>query len=372
MDLLLLARVLRRRWRLMTLCCLLGLLAGAGWAATRSEYVSSASILITAGNADSKQQLLTQPERYVRTQVKVLEGDPVLSFAAASLGHAYSVEQLKGAVQIDGGSVDDTIDVVAHASTAREARAVAESVSRAYLTAVPGGARILEVSAPARAMSLPRLLALGLAAGGIVGGVLALGLATIRRRVDGPHSIAEELPEAVVYPSTVRLRDAGRGRDGGGSEGEVPADLRRLAAWLLRDERAPRRLLVASLGRPDVSEHLATGLCLSLRLLGVASAVGSGPELRLPATARVGAHAVAKAEPDTGGGDLVESQEDVQMAITYGEPLSDGAGSNVLALAADTVLLLVREGAALLSDVAAVEASLTGRSTRVVVAVVSV
>jgi capsular polysaccharide biosynthesis protein len=130
--------VVRRRWRLLISCVVLGLLLAAGYDYQRPpRYVATASVLVSPiDGGDSAQPQNGQRQRgplNLATETQLVTSTAVAAAARSRLDDGQTVNQLIAAVDTkvpDGSSV---IEISFEAATARAAQRGAEAFATAYL-----------------------------------------------------------------------------------------------------------------------------------------------------------------------------------------------------------------------------------------------
>lgn len=115
-------QLLRRRWRVLTACALLGALVGAGVSALFSPgYQASASVLLQGGTAQD--DMVSAPE--------VATSSAVLDQVAQGLGGQVSVTKLRDSVTAHPGN-GTVVVITGDADTPRRAQLLADRVAQEY------------------------------------------------------------------------------------------------------------------------------------------------------------------------------------------------------------------------------------------------
>jgi capsular polysaccharide biosynthesis protein len=191
--------LLAKGWLLATLF-VVGAAAGGGTSLLDQDHATSASILVRPTGPEQTQQYVSQPARFIRSEIRIVESDAVFADAVAALGDDTSVRALRSVTSVTGGSVDDVIDVVAHGATAASARKRASELADAYVAVADTAASVLSLDTRVTGRPLAALVAGGGAMGFAAGVVLVLAGATLRRPVVSArhlHPIGSSLD---VYP----------------------------------------------------------------------------------------------------------------------------------------------------------------------------
>ncbi|MDN5895644.1 MAG: polysaccharide biosynthesis tyrosine autokinase [Nocardioides sp.] len=128
--------VVRRRWRVVVLCVLLGI--GAAYALSQTQeptYSASAEVLIApSGDPGSRQsEVLTSEE--IATQVEVITSEPVAAQVRSDLGISTDSQTLLDSVEV--APIEDTrvLTITATSGTAEDAADLANGFAVAYLSA---------------------------------------------------------------------------------------------------------------------------------------------------------------------------------------------------------------------------------------------
>lgn len=126
--------VMRRRWRVVVLCILLGVGAAFAYSQTQHlSYVATAEVLISpTGAGDSRQAEVVPPEE-IATQVEVITSATVAARARDELGLPSDDETLLDSVTV--APIEDTrvLTITAERDTAGGAADVANAFAHAYL-----------------------------------------------------------------------------------------------------------------------------------------------------------------------------------------------------------------------------------------------
>lgn len=126
--------VVRRRWRVVVLCVLLGL--GATFALSQNQdptYSASAEVLITPSGDPGTRQAEVVSEEEIATQVEVITSEPVAARVRTDLGSSTDSQALLDSVEV--APIEDTrvLTITATGSSAQGAADVANAFAAAYL-----------------------------------------------------------------------------------------------------------------------------------------------------------------------------------------------------------------------------------------------
>lgn len=192
-------RILRRNWMLITICTLVGLLAGAASAVLiRPTYTAETQLFVaiqSSGSVSELQQGNTFSQARVQSYVKTVRTPVVLQPAIDELGLDTTADQLAQRVTASADLNTVLINISVSDSSAVQSAAAAKAIASSLIAAVDklekpeaGGSSPVRLSivTPAEAPTVPSApntklnIALGFLAG-LVGG---LGLAFVRTLAD--------------------------------------------------------------------------------------------------------------------------------------------------------------------------------------------
>jgi capsular polysaccharide biosynthesis protein len=191
-------QILRQHWITVGLFIVLGLFAGAGFAAASPPQYSDTALVV-----------LSNATQNITTQALIAESSPVLTGAARSLHPAMSARTLSRRVQVTT-PIAFVLSISAEGKTATQAVDVANAVADSYVTYVsapdyPGGkvsARVLHhATSASKAWPLIPMLTtggIGALAGSMVGTVGALAVYRANRRLRQRDEIADAIGAPVL------------------------------------------------------------------------------------------------------------------------------------------------------------------------------
>jgi capsular polysaccharide biosynthesis protein len=191
-------KIVRRHKILVGVFAVLGLLAGAGYAATHPPMISSNALVVISPSA-----------RDVPTQVIIATSNPVLSHALHRIGPPMSLEDLHSHIQVKRPT-SNILSITAQATTAAQAERAANAVADSYIaytgsSSSPAGkvqAQLLQLATKATGTGLPSRLiltgVLGALIGGLIGAIAALALHRGDRRLRERDEIANALGVPVL------------------------------------------------------------------------------------------------------------------------------------------------------------------------------
>ncbi|MEW1957302.1 Wzz/FepE/Etk N-terminal domain-containing protein [Kineococcus sp. NPDC059986] len=292
--------VLRRRWTTIAAGCLLGVLAAVGHVALATPtYTSTASLFLSLKGGQTPNELVqgsTYTQQLVQSYVRLTTTPVVLQPVVDGLGLRTSPEQLASSIVVEAPVDSTSLDIRVTRSDPEEAARIAAAVAAqlpqsaaATLTPAANGRNLqveLTTVAPAQVPTQPtsprpRLeLAIGLAAGGLIGLVGAVALEAVRSPLTGRGAVASvtDLPVLVTLPTPAeRRRGCRRGRPDPLEEGH-----RTLREALGLSEPAPVRIVLAACRATSASTTVAVGLARATaesgrRVLLVDADLRSGP-----------------------------------------------------------------------------------------------
>ncbi|MFE6859752.1 Wzz/FepE/Etk N-terminal domain-containing protein [Nocardia sp. NPDC057668] len=262
-------RVVRRRWGVVVVALLLGLLGSIGYLQTAPvTYTASSSVYVSMATGtsvnDSYQGGLAAQQR-VRSYLELATSTKVLDRVIGQLGLRGSAEELRQRVTVASPPATAMLRVTVTAPSAAGARNLADEVVAQFRALVDELETIESTAAPAARVAvvdraeLPgapsspqssRIVMIGILAGLLLGGGGALLLERLDRRVRSQPELAELVPVL----GTVAL-------DGPGTE----ADLRQVRARLVKDVAGSRvkTAMLTSFSK-NSEPALAVGLARSL------------------------------------------------------------------------------------------------------------
>ncbi len=400
----LIVEVLRRRWRVIAMCALIGVLGGiALWVATPPRYSATTSLVVSAGVSNPFTG--TKEEVNIRTEQEILGSREVAQRASEALGVTLNPGSfLLSQVDVAAPSGSQVLQVTVSADSPTEAARAADALSEAYLefrregadTVVNGylekidaqlvelqgrsqdaatinlvqtlqqqrlslllttsepGRIIGEAEVPSSAATPGLMVSL---AGGLVGGVLlGVAAALLRERTDSRVRSADRLVRVVGEAPVVDASDS-------------PAfwvDLADRVVEASSGMQSPR-VLIREIGAPG-SSLAAARLEEALEAVTTAGALAAadpwgGPREPHDTAAPPAADADAGREADPRPNRIAD--DETPRVVDSSGAHSLGAFAR-LAGRADVVTLLVGEHSRL-ADVAAAWEALDGRETPVVV-----
>ena len=167
----------RRRWAAVGALAVLGLLAGAGYAAVSPPMLTSKALVV-----------LRPSTHDTAAQAVIARSDAVLTSALRRVAPAMSLQTLRGRVQVTSLTAS-ILSISAQGPTAPQAEDTTNAVANSYITHVSPqgrGPRLLEPAATAPGTPLShRLLAtggLGALLGALIGAIGAIALSRIDHR----------------------------------------------------------------------------------------------------------------------------------------------------------------------------------------------
>jgi capsular polysaccharide biosynthesis protein len=184
-------QIVRRHKIIVGLFAVLGLLAGAGYAALGSPMLTSEALVLLPPSASVS----------IGTQLVIAESNPVLAGALRRMNAPVSLATLSSRVQIKGPT-PRIISISAQGRTAAQAEDTANAVANSYIAylssaSLPGApvqARVLERATNATGESLERRLlvtgGLGALVGILIGAIVALAIDRGDRRLRARDEIA--------------------------------------------------------------------------------------------------------------------------------------------------------------------------------------
>ncbi|MGV9409653.1 Wzz/FepE/Etk N-terminal domain-containing protein [Nocardia sp. NPDC003693] len=263
------ARVGRRRWGVIVVALLLGLLGSIGYLRTAEvTYTASSSVYVSMATGtsvnDSYQGGLAAQQR-VRSYLELATSTKVLDRVIGQLGLKGSAEELRQRVTVASPPATAMLRVTVTAPTATGARNLADEVVAQFRALVDELETIEQTAAPAArvavvdraelpsAASSPqssRIVMVGILAGLLLGGAGALLLERLDRRVRSKAELAELVPVL----GTVE-------REGPGTE----TDLRQVRARLAKDVAgSPGKTAMVTSFSKKSEPAIAVGLARSL------------------------------------------------------------------------------------------------------------
>ncbi|WP_314649404.1 Wzz/FepE/Etk N-terminal domain-containing protein [uncultured Microbacterium sp.] len=125
--------VLRRRWRVIAVCALIGVLGGVAlWAATPTRYSATTSLVVSAGVSNPFTG--TKEEVNIRTEQEILGSREVAQRASEALGVTLNPGSfLLSQVDVAAPSGSQVLQVTVSADSPTEAARAADALSEAYL-----------------------------------------------------------------------------------------------------------------------------------------------------------------------------------------------------------------------------------------------
>lgn len=125
--------VLRRRWRVIAVCALVGVLGGVAlWAATPTRYSATTSLVVSAGVSNPFTG--TKEEVNIRTEQEILGSREVAQRASEALGVTLNPGSfLLSQVDVAAPSGSQVLQVTVSADSPTEAARAADALSEAYL-----------------------------------------------------------------------------------------------------------------------------------------------------------------------------------------------------------------------------------------------
>jgi len=168
----------RRRWAVVGAVAVLGLLAGAGYAALSAPMLTSHALVA-----------LPPSTQDTATQAVIARSDPVLMAAQRNVHPALSLRTMRNSVQVTS-LTPNILSISAQGNTAAQAEGTANAVASTYVAYVTSSrsatgtvqARLLEPATNASGMSLPSHLlmtgGLGILVGLLIG---AIGVIVLSR-----------------------------------------------------------------------------------------------------------------------------------------------------------------------------------------------
>jgi capsular polysaccharide biosynthesis protein len=164
----------RRRTILLGVFVLLGLLAGAGYAALKTPMLTSTALVLLPSNT-----------RNMATQAVIADSDPVLVHALRSIHPAVPLPNLRHRIQAKSVT-SNILSVTAQGKAAAEAEGAANAVATSYVAYVnqsPAGSVDAAILQPAASATGPSLIGNLLLMGGIgalvgllIGAIVALAV----------------------------------------------------------------------------------------------------------------------------------------------------------------------------------------------------
>jgi uncharacterized protein involved in exopolysaccharide biosynthesis len=163
----------RRRWAAIGAAAVLGLLAGAGYAALSPPVLTSNALVVLPASTHN-----------TATQVVIARSNPVLAAALRSVHPAVSLRTMRDSVQVKS-LTPNILSISARGTTAAQAEGTANAVADTYVayvasprTAGTVPARLLEPATNASGTSLPGHLlvtgGLGVLVGLLIGAIAAI------------------------------------------------------------------------------------------------------------------------------------------------------------------------------------------------------
>ncbi|HEY0717928.1 MAG TPA: hypothetical protein VGD68_09960 [Streptosporangiaceae bacterium] len=192
------ARIVRRHRVLVGAVAALGLLLGAGYAASHPPLQSSNALIV-----------LPVSSHEIATQVVIAQSEPVLSGALASITPPTTITGLRQHVQVKS-LTGNLISVTATGGTATQAESAANAVSNSFISYLSSGvsavghvqAKLVASASTATGASrlarLAVLAVLGAILGALAGAVTALALGRGDRRLRERDAIADAIGVPVV------------------------------------------------------------------------------------------------------------------------------------------------------------------------------
>ncbi len=301
MDLRDYVRVLRRRWRLVLLCLILGVGGAAGYVFTATpEYTASTQLYVAAAGGDllNLTQGTTLGQEQVQSYAQIVDSPQVTALASTELNGELSAEQIAGEITATAPLNTQLLDLSVTDKDPVRAAAVANAVSEQfarYAEDLNAGANLhspVKVTVVRRATvptapsspKKPLDLALGLIAGLVIGVGGAVLRDVLDRSVTSPDQIQDLVglpvlgviardPDAVNRPLLV----AGDPRS---TRSEAFRQLRTNLRFINPD-RPPRSLAITSSVPEEGKTTTAANLAITLADAGVRICLVEG-DMRRP------------------------------------------------------------------------------------------
>jgi capsular polysaccharide biosynthesis protein len=278
--------LVRRRKLVVGAAAVLGLLAGAGYAAIHPPALSAQTWVLLAPSHEDR-----DPTDPVRTQVIIAGSDPVLADAGAKLQPHRSVLALRDTVQVEGETAN-IIGISAEGETASRAEATANAVAQSYVSYVrqpgnlPDGPLQAQVLQPATTASgtsqVPRLIGLSLL-GGLIAAVIASFAVLALTHRDRRLRERDEIADAIGVPVLASLNVERPSDTAGWAKLLQSYAPTAVDGWRLR--KTLQYLGVTDLGLPDQTRVAPFPLTI-LSLSFDRRALALGPQLAVFAASR--------------------------------------------------------------------------------------
>jgi capsular polysaccharide biosynthesis protein len=300
-------QIVRRHRKIFGGIVVLGLLAGAGYAAVKPPMFSSSALVVLPAAATQNAQAAAAgneatSDSFIDTQVVIANSDAVLVAALPHLDVPMSLQTLQNSVQVKS-LTGGILSIDATGSTAARAETTANAVANSYVayvtsSASPVGtvsARVFEPAVTAASGKLPERIALygvlGALAGVLVGFIVSLAIGRNDRRLRERDAIANSIgaPVLASIPSS-RPSDAAAWAKllGGYEPGVVPAwTLSKLLQQfgVAGNEGNALSLTVLSLSRDPGALALGPQIAAFAASRGIPTALVIGPQQDVTTTA---------------------------------------------------------------------------------------
>jgi capsular polysaccharide biosynthesis protein len=367
LDLTRVMQILRRHRILITVCAVLGLLAGAGYSAYKPPMFTTQELVFVPFTPGQPQN-----STYIATQVVIARSEYVLVNALPHTGATMSLATLRDRVQITSITAN-VISFTAEGRTAGQAVATVNAVVgsyRAYLQSPLSPyrvrARTLGRASPATGTKLTTRMAetgaIGLLPGLLLGFIIALAVGRRDRRLRERDQIADSIGIPVLASiSTERPLDAAgwarlldRYEPGQIDAWHMRKALSQLGLLGLNPASAPEAggasdstgssLAVLSLSTDRAALSLGPQLAAFTASLGIRTALVMGPQQSEEVTATL--HAACASAPPLRSGFLLVSvtgqvtglPTEAELTVTIGVVDADNPRVAATARAATTVL----------------------------------
>lgn len=189
--------VLAHRFVLVILLSVIGLAGGFGWYKERQAYTTSAHLLYDVSETLAPLRA-PAPERFVKTASQQILSDDVLAVVASAQGDGSTVDDIRRATTVSGGTDSDVVEVSMSAETPEQSRRRIDALGDSGSIA-PSGVTVSHLwTGATTAMVSPLVVLMGAAAGALAGAFLLLAWAAARRPL--LSATTAEIPGVAVYP----------------------------------------------------------------------------------------------------------------------------------------------------------------------------
>ena len=189
------AKIVRRRWLLVVVVAILGLIGGVAFSVLRPPMVTSEALVVLPKAAPS-----------IETEILIVSSDPVLMGALPDVSAHMSLQQLQTLVHAQSVSAY-ILSITAQGATAAQAETTANAVARSYVAYVGSAnnaagklaAAVLQPASTATGASHERLIIDALA-GAVAGALIGVIVVLLTNRPDRRLTKRDDIANSIGVP----------------------------------------------------------------------------------------------------------------------------------------------------------------------------